>query len=430
MKILINYIKALFLKNSKTYSIIFVHVKDLFFPTKIVNDRFFNGYKPVSYSRNIYLINDVSLINKDIYIKTKNNIILRILGINNQYRGSTYIENFSKKNELIKIPKNKKVLNVDGLFFIYLPMNPKKSNYWHLLIDNISQLLFVLNNEKISSVILYKNISILHRKYIYFLSKKFNFKVIKVLESTLDIIGKGVFSEISVKYFHKYNKIAANKRFMKAQNEINRMGLKVYDIKYKDSEFVYQYKVRNLKLRDANETYIKDFNIPYSTPISKSSIDSFNILTKKIKGKNIKRIFALRKFSNVKTNLDVKNRSIRNSEEIYQELRKFNFNFINFSDYSFEQQISLCKNANVIMGAHGANLVNLIFMKENTSLIKLTPHNYSLPKTDEYKELCRIKSIKYNEIMCGELDKNVKSKNYGTFEVNLNELKKYLKNLN
>ena len=57
---------------------------------------------------------------------------------------------------------------------------------------------------------------------------------------------------------------------------------------------------------------------------------------------------------------------IENSEEIKNYLTKKGFDVVRVGQLSFGQQISLFKNAKIIVGAHGAAFANLIFCMPNT----------------------------------------------------------------
>lgn len=64
-------------------------------------------------------------------------------------------------------------------------------------------------------------------------------------------------------------------------------------------------------------------------------------------------------------------RFVVNEDEVYSYLQKIGFTIIYPEDYSFEQQVRIFTNANVIISAHGAGLVNLSFCKPNTKVIEV-----------------------------------------------------------
>lgn len=420
-----------FIYEKTLYRFIPIHMRDIFFPNKEIDDYIIKGNKKFLEKRSIYYINDINLIKKRICIETKNNVFINILGSNidwDQLSGRKILKNYLNFFESFFV-FYRRTIKLKGKTFFYLPKNPQKNNYWHCLIDNISQLLFVLRFEKIDSVVCYENCSKVHKNYLIFLSSLYSFEIIFLNRNSTRFSGVGVFTESSLKFFHIFNKEIAQQKFQKANEEIAQMGPKHYDKRFKSGEFVYPYKINNSKSKDANVNYLKDYSMPVSTPILKSSLDSFNDLSAKIKGKNIKRIFSERNDQITKTKLDVKTRNISNKTEVYARLKSLDFSFIKFDDYSFKEQISFCKNLDILIGVHGTNLVNLVFMKKNSLVINLIPRNYSIPKTDEVRYLCEIKSIRYREVICEDLIRDNNLENYGSFEVNMISLNYNLKKI-
>ncbi|MFA4851945.1 MAG: glycosyltransferase family 61 protein [Bacteroidales bacterium] len=55
-------------------------------------------------------------------------------------------------------------------------------------------------------------------------------------------------------------------------------------------------------------------------------------------------------------------RYILNEEEVIEELNQWGFKVVYFEDYSFQEQVSICKNAKYLIGIIGANLINMMFM--------------------------------------------------------------------
>ena len=57
--------------------------------------------------------------------------------------------------------------------------------------------------------------------------------------------------------------------------------------------------------------------------------------------------------------------------------KKYNNKFKNIilEKYSFDKQVTLFQNAKIIIGQHGAGLVNLIFCKPNTVVFEIGPRN-------------------------------------------------------
>ncbi len=74
---------------------------------------------------------------------------------------------------------------------------------------------------------------------------------------------------------------------------------------------------------------------------------------------------------------DAKNgRSVVNEEDLISLLKKYNFEILNMTEYSFEQQISIMMNAKVLIGPHGAGMANSIFMPFNSLVLEMFSPKY------------------------------------------------------
>ena len=72
----------------------------------------------------------------------------------------------------------------------------------------------------------------------------------------------------------------------------------------------------------------------------------------------------------------------------------YGFTFVTFENYSFEEQIKIIDNCELLVGIHGAGFTNMVFMNKNTKIVDITPYYYSLPRTEEFKIICEILGLK------------------------------------
>ncbi|WP_394200830.1 glycosyltransferase family 61 protein [Shewanella waksmanii] len=72
-------------------------------------------------------------------------------------------------------------------------------------------------------------------------------------------------------------------------------------------------------------------------------------------------------------------RGVKNKRQLQDLLDKYNFDILKLEDYSFAEQIGIFKEAEVIVGIHGAGLSNLVFSTSKTSVIEVIQHDYGLP---------------------------------------------------
>ena len=64
-------------------------------------------------------------------------------------------------------------------------------------------------------------------------------------------------------------------------------------------------------------------------------------------------------------------RKLINEEKLIEVLISEGYAVINFEDYSFWEQVNIMSNASILISPHGSNLVNMLFMKENSTIIEI-----------------------------------------------------------
>ncbi len=70
-------------------------------------------------------------------------------------------------------------------------------------------------------------------------------------------------------------------------------------------------------------------------------------------------------------------RSIINENSLISNLVEKNFKVIHFEDYTFWEQIYIMKHAKILVAPHGANMVNMIVMQENSKIIEINQEDVS-----------------------------------------------------
>ncbi|WP_299289384.1 glycosyltransferase family 61 protein [uncultured Mucilaginibacter sp.] len=88
-------------------------------------------------------------------------------------------------------------------------------------------------------------------------------------------------------------------------------------------------------------------------------------------------------------------RRLSNEVEIVEILKEHNFTFIEDKPRSVADQISLYKNAKVIIGPHGASFSNIIWCDPGTKLVELFSNGYDSPN---FRYLTKILELKYYAI--------------------------------
>jgi hypothetical protein len=72
-----------------------------------------------------------------------------------------------------------------------------------------------------------------------------------------------------------------------------------------------------------------------------------------------------------------KKRFIVNEKELIHRLEEKGFKVIYFEDYTFWEQLHLMKHAQVLVAPHGANMVNMLVMQENSKVIEVNQEDVS-----------------------------------------------------
>jgi hypothetical protein len=103
------------------------------------------------------------------------------------------------------------------------------------------------------------------------------------------------------------------------------------------------------------------------------------------------------------TRQDAEERRIENFQEVKEELSKKGFKFITPGEHTVEEQIQLFKDAEIIIGAHGAGFTNIIYA-ENPHIIELIGEN-KVHAT--FSRICHVLDYNYSRIKCHSINKNL-----------------------
>ena len=116
---------------------------------------------------------------------------------------------------------------------------------------------------------------------------------------------------------------------------------------------------------------------------------------------------------------------IENYNELIIFLKKLDFKILKLTKLSFEDQISYFKNANFIIGAHGAGLTNTIYCNAKTNLIEFSNKEFIC---EMFKNISKINKMNYIKI---KSTYNIpKDRSKPDIFVNLDNLEKIIRELN
>lgn len=92
-----------------------------------------------------------------------------------------------------------------------------------------------------------------------------------------------------------------------------------------------------------------------------------------------------------------KTRRLMNEHQILPLLKLYGFEIICFEDFDFEAQVRLMQQAEIFMGVHGANMVNILFMKQGAKVIEFMNLEYV---NDAYYQIASSVHLPYYSVPC------------------------------
>ena len=131
-----------------------------------------------------------------------------------------------------------------------------------------------------------------------------------------------------------------------------------------------------------------------------------------------KRVFIDRSDSKYKHN------QIINKIEVSNYLKSNNFTSYRLKELSFFEKIYLFKNADIILGVHGAGFANLAFCKPKTKVLEIRPYSYS---NSIYEKISIINDLNHHLIQIESLKDNKKTN--GDIYISLENLNNTLKEM-
>lgn len=357
---------------SNTYP---VSISDISQPIKSVPDKVFGGTQNFNSSRNIYVLNEACLYKNQIISVSKDGVFLNIIGAKAEKRN--YQNRFSIFSKF-KILNAQLIQNEKNNFF-FIPHNKHKSNYWHCLFDNISQLAFISQNVEDLNVIMPNTVGDFIKKYVLFLKRFYKFRLQFVDENTpLKIKSRIVFTEPSLFGEFEHNHAIGLELINIAKEIFKKKKLKIERVEYKHGSIPHRFKIN----KNNKTEFYKCYSMPWSTPVRRSSLEALRNFSNFFSKKNLlkkKIIYSQRVGENPK---DLIQRNPLNENLILKEIKKkFKVEIIDFSKINFDQQVKIMTQTKLFICVHGSGPANIAYMSKNTGLVEIMPYDYSVPIT-------------------------------------------------
>jgi len=93
-------------------------------------------------------------------------------------------------------------------------------------------------------------------------------------------------------------------------------------------------------------------------------------------------------------------RRVANESEVRDIVRKYNFEIIHFESMTFEDQVVLMQEAEVVIGVHGANMANILFMQPKCIVVEMLNANAVNPL---YFRLSSYLNLAYYALPCDHI---------------------------
>ena len=113
---------------------------------------------------------------------------------------------------------------------------------------------------------------------------------------------------------------------------------------------------------------------------------------------------------------------IINSEQLWNLLKKHGFRKLKLTEINFKNQVGLFNFADIIIGAHGAGLSNIIFSKPGSRVIEIKPKGHV---NKFFTRVSKINNLDLKEVISKDLPLDIKNEN-GDILVDLNEIEKLI----
>lgn len=148
---------------------------------------------------------------------------------------------------------------------------------------------------------------------------------------------------------------------------------------YKEADFIMgslkPFKIKKIFfIPNGKSVLVKNFCLPQIKPIC----DSYNPRHLKQVRSFYRHYFSNQKGRQIKvierlyiSRQLAQRRKVINEEEIIEVLKKYEFTVFYPEKHTFSEQVDIFSNVKYLVGTHGSGLTNMLFMKENTSILEL-----------------------------------------------------------
>lgn len=99
---------------------------------------------------------------------------------------------------------------------------------------------------------------------------------------------------------------------------------------------------------------------------------------------------------------NAKFRKITNENDLYDILKTHGFKSVVMEDLTLSQQLQLMRNAEFVIGPHGAGMAHMLSCRPGTHLIELSARQYVVRAVNNFAPVAQVTGVDYHIIYCDE----------------------------
>ena len=198
-----------------------VHISEIGTRTHQIDDIMHDGFQTQKCHRSIYELANITVYKNQLLSISSDGTLVNILGAKAERRNTV---NFFGPTDTYRILNAPDVSSGTTPAFVFLPHNPKKENYWHCLVDNMSQLIFMLERQRNIDVFHPADLSSMMLGYIKFLQQIYGFNARTIPETGCRFSGPVLTTEPSLFGEFSHSRLQARRMFELAEQQLNEMG--------------------------------------------------------------------------------------------------------------------------------------------------------------------------------------------------------------
>lgn len=285
-----------------------------------------------------------------------------------------------------------RIINYDKPVYIFCIMHDK-SNYWHIVFDNIVRLVTHIYYIDRPIIVLYKDTTAEYIKQFFdILKNKFPVEFLPYSHRENVLISSEVIVCDPVQKFYFGDSSLALSMYKKSMKKSDHDS--ITKAVYKNCKIPHNVTIRNNKVNTTFKT-----NQICIVP-SQTSIDIARKIFLSPKKKEPRRsIFSSRKIVNIH-----KGRFLINENEFLSDHP--DYESLDFAKLSIKDQISLMGNTQKFAGLHGAGFANVLFMPDGGHVLELIPKDLFMPTPNLIYFLSNLCHHKHKILFTSSLNKD------------------------